>query len=197
MAECIDMPNSKRIAIVAHDNKKEELIDCLKQHRTVLTQHKLFGTGTTGSLVEKELGLPVTKFQSGPLGGDQQIGSMIVSHDIDMLFFLIDPLDAHPHTADVHALLRISNVWNIVSATTTSTIDFILRSSELNEPHRRRVSHLIRPKATAIKNAKKSQMSAPGQHKPNSDAQKAAIKLPHLPSKRKESVLQQTIFKKC
>ncbi|CAF1649184.1 unnamed protein product, partial [Adineta ricciae] len=82
MAESIIMSTCKRIAIVAHNNKKEELINCLKQHRSVLVQHKLFGTGTTGSLVERELDLPVTKFQSGPLGGDQQLGSLIVSHEI-------------------------------------------------------------------------------------------------------------------
>ncbi|CAF1165690.1 unnamed protein product [Adineta ricciae] len=187
MAEDITMSTCKRIAIVAHNNKKEELINCLKQHRSVLAQHKLFGTGTTGSLVERELDLPVTKFQSGPLGGDQQLGSLIVSHEIDILFFLIDPLDTHPHIVDVHALLRIAQVWNIVHATTTSTIDFILRSSEMNTPYTRHVFHSVPSKATPKQNLKKHQTSN----------RKPRIQLPHVSPARKQPVLQQTIFRKC
>ncbi|CAF1278899.1 unnamed protein product [Adineta steineri] len=197
MAKCIIMSNRKRIAIVAHDNKKEELINCLKPHRTVLAEHELFGTGTTGSLVEKELNLPVTKLQSGPLGGDQELGSMIVSNGIDILFFLVDPLDVHPHIDDVRALLRISQVWNIVSATTTSTIDFILRSSEMNESHIRNVCHLTQPKAIIVKNLTKPKVSVQEPRIPIVNTKKTRIQLPRLSPERKQPVLQQPVFKKC
>ena len=131
------MSTRKRIALVAHNNKKTELIICLKPHREVLSHHELFGTGTTGSLVEKELKLPVTKLRSGPFGGDQQLGSKIASQELDILIFLIDPLDSHPHNADVQALLRLAQVWNIVCVTTTTSIDFILTSPKMNELHTR------------------------------------------------------------
>ncbi|CAF1429272.1 unnamed protein product [Adineta steineri] len=189
------MPSRKRIAIVAHNNKKKELIKCLKQHRIVLVRHDLFGTGTTGSLVEKELGLSVTKLQSGPLGGDQQLGSMIVSNKIDILFFLVDPLDVHPHIDDVRALLRISQVWNIVNATTTSTIDFILRSFEMNEAHTRDVRYLTRPKATAVKNVTKPKLLAPGQRTPTGDTERTRTQLPNLLHERKQPVLQKSILR--
>lgn len=143
MTEHIVMSECKRIAIVAHNNKKEELIQCLKTHRDVLSRHELFGTGTTGLLVEEALHLPVTKFQSGPFGGDQQIGAMIATQKLDMLFFIIDPLDCHPHDADVLALLRIAQVWGIVCVTTIASVDFILTSLMMNEPHRRRVISTI------------------------------------------------------
>ena len=154
--EDIVMPIRKRIAVVAHDNKKAELIVCLKQHRKVLSQHELFGTGTTGSLVENELNLPVTKFRSGPLGGDQQLGAMIASQQLDMVFFLIDPLYSHPHNADIQALLRLAQVWNIVSATTVTSIDFILTSPKMNHSQTRRV-HLAPVVANPVKVAEKSQ----------------------------------------
>lgn len=89
MTEHIIMCKCQRIAVVAHNNKKTELINCLKQHREILSQHELFGTGTTGSLVEQELNLPVTKFQSGPLGDDQQLGAMIASQKLDILFLIL------------------------------------------------------------------------------------------------------------
>ena len=149
------MPAHKRIAIVAHDNKKAELIDCLKKHRRVLAQHTLFGTGTTGALVEKELTLPVTKFRSGPLGGDQQLGAMIASQELDILFFLIDPLYSHPHNADIQAILRLAQVWNVISATTVTSIDFVLTSPKMNEAHTRRV-HLAPALASTTKASEKS-----------------------------------------
>lgn len=139
MAKHIVMSGRKRIAIVAHNNKKGELIECLKKHREVLSQHELFGTGTTGSLVEEALSQSVTKFQSGPFGGDQQIGAMIATQQLDMLFFIIDPLDCHPHDADVLALLRIAQVWGIVCVTTIASVDFILTSFIMNKPHTRSV----------------------------------------------------------
>ena len=133
------MGEHKRIALVAHNNKKAELIECLKPHRDVLANHKLYGTGTTGLLVEKELKLPVTKYESGPFGGDQQLGARITSRELDILIFLIDPLDNHPHTADVQALLRLAQVYGIVCATTTSTVDFLLSSTLMRERHVRKI----------------------------------------------------------
>jgi methylglyoxal synthase len=133
MGEC------KRIAIVAHNNKKAELIECLRPHRDVLSKHKLYGTGTTGSMVEKELKIPVTKYESGPLGGDQQLGAKISSRELDILIFLIDPLDSHPHVADVQALLRLAQVYGIVCATTAATVDFLLSSTQMEKPHKRTV----------------------------------------------------------
>lgn len=118
-----------------NNNKKEELIECLRKHREVLSQHELFGTGTTGTLVEKALNLPVTKLQSGPFGGDQQIGAMIATQQLDILFFIIDPLDCHPHDTDVLALLQIAQVWGIICETTIISIDFILSSSMMNQSH--------------------------------------------------------------
>ena len=133
------MDEFKRIALVAHNNKKAELIECLQQHRNVLAKHKLYGTGTTGSLVEKELGIPVTKFASGPMGGDQQLGAKITLRELDILIFFIDPLDSHPHNADVQALLRLAQVYGIVCATTAATVDFLLTSKLMNETHARKI----------------------------------------------------------
>ncbi|CAF4953404.1 unnamed protein product [Rotaria sp. Silwood1] len=123
----------KRIALVAHNAKKSELIECLRKHRNVLAQHKLYGTGTTGSLIEKEFNVLVTKFHSGPLGGDQQLGAKIATGELDILIFLIDPLSAHPHEADIEALVRLAEVYNIPCATTATSIDFILTSKMMNE----------------------------------------------------------------
>jgi len=133
------MGEHKRIALVAHNNKKAELIECLRQHRDVLAKHKLYGTGTTGALVEKELDIPVTKFESGPLGGDQQLGAKITSRELDILIFFVDPLDCHPHTADVQALVRLAQVYGIICATTAATVDFILTSELINKVHVRKI----------------------------------------------------------
>ncbi|CAF1400816.1 unnamed protein product [Rotaria sp. Silwood1] len=142
------MGEIKRIALVAHNNKKTELIECLRPHRDILAKHKLYGTGTTGSLVEKELQIPVTKFESGPLGGDQQLGAKITSRELDILIFFIDPLDSHPHTADVQALLRLAQVYGIVCATTAATVDFLLSSPKMNKPHVRKIQtgQTLKPK---------------------------------------------------
>ncbi|CAF4734380.1 unnamed protein product, partial [Rotaria sp. Silwood1] len=130
------------------DHFQTELIECLRQHRDILAKHKLYGTGTTGSLVEKELQIPVTKFESGPLGGDQQLGAKITSRELDILIFFIDPLDSHPHTADVQALLRLAQVYGIVCATTAATVDFLLSSPKMNEPHVRKIQtgQTLKPK---------------------------------------------------
>ncbi|CAF3901145.1 unnamed protein product [Rotaria sp. Silwood2] len=149
ISNLVVMGEIKRIALVAHNNKKTELIECLRQHRDVLAKHKLYGTGTTGSLVEKELQIPVTKFESGPLGGDQQLGAKITSRELDILIFFIDPLDSHPHNSDVQALLRLAQVYGIICATTAATVDFLLSSTKMIEPHVRKIQigQISKPKS--------------------------------------------------
>ncbi|HVG14497.1 MAG TPA: methylglyoxal synthase [Chitinophagaceae bacterium] len=118
----------KQIALVAHDNKKKDLIEWAIHNRKVLSQHDLVSTGTTGKLVEEELGVPVKRFLSGPLGGDQQIGAMIAEGKIDFIVFFWDPMESQPHDSDVKALLRLAVAWNILIACNRSTADFILTS---------------------------------------------------------------------
>lgn len=118
----------KKIALVAHDNKKKDLIEWAEYNKTVLSRHELFSTGTTGKLLEDQLDRPVTKMLSGPIGGDQQIGAMIAEGFIDMLIFFWDPMEAQPHDSDVKALLRVAIAWNCIVACDRATADFILTS---------------------------------------------------------------------
>ena len=129
------MSSSKRIALVAHDNKKSELIEWAIYNKVALSKHRLYGTGTTGTLLEAALSQSVSKFLSGPLGGDQQIGARIAEGKIDVLIFFWDPMEAQPHDPDIKALLRLGVVWNIPFACDRSTADFLLTSPLMHQDY--------------------------------------------------------------
>jgi methylglyoxal synthase len=122
------MELDKKIALVAHDNKKRDLVEWAKYNRDLLAHHKVYATGTTGEILERELGFAVNKLQSGPLGGDQQIGAKIADGEINFLIFFWDPLEPMPHDPDVKALLRMAVVWNIPIACNRASADFMISS---------------------------------------------------------------------
>ncbi len=127
----------KKIALIAHDNKKPDLLAWAGFNRGLLAQHQLYATETTGKLLEQQFGLKVTRFRSGPLGGDQQIGAKIAEGEIDFLIFFWDPLEPHPHDPDVKALLRLAVVWNIPVACNRASADFMISSPLMSEIYRR------------------------------------------------------------
>lgn len=135
MRELNDIKKQKHIALVAHDGKKIQLINWIKANRELLSNHFLCGTGTTARMIIQETSLPVMAFESGPLGGDQQIGASIVEGKIDFMIFFWDPLSSQPHDPDVKALLRIAVLYDIPVAMNASTADFLLKSSYMDEDY--------------------------------------------------------------
>ena len=135
----IPMEHDKKIALVAHDNKKRDLLEWAKFNRDLLSHHQVLATGTTGRLLEKELGFKIHKLKSGPLGGDQQIGSKIVENKVDFLIFFWDPLEPQPHDPDVKALLRMAVVWNIPIANNRASADFMISSPLMDSEYDRLV----------------------------------------------------------
>lgn len=119
-----------KIALIAHDRKKENLIDFVIAYKHILAEHELYATGTTGRLVSEATNLPVTCFRSGPLGGDQQIGAMIATNEMDIVFFFRDPLTAQPHEPDVTALVRLCDLYHIPLATNMGTAEILLKGLE-------------------------------------------------------------------
>lgn len=132
MADSRVIGRKKKVALVAHDHKKKDLVDWALYNREKLAGHELIATGTTGKLLEEHLGLPVRRLFSGPLGGDQQIGALIAEGNIDLIVFFWDPMEAQPHDSDVKALLRLAVAWNILMACNRTTADFILTSDLMN-----------------------------------------------------------------
>lgn len=135
----ICMDKQKRIALIAHDNMKKELIDWVIKNKETLSKHFLCGTGTTARIISETVNLPVRAFKSGPMGGDQQIGARIAEGKIDMVIFFWDPLEAQPHDPDVKALLRIAVLYDIPVANNMSTADFLLTSSLMDSEYERHV----------------------------------------------------------
>lgn len=135
MAQVRMLGSLKKIALVAHDNKKKELLDWAIHNREMLAGHQLIATGTTGKMLEENLNLPVRRLFSGPLGGDQQIGALIAEGNIDLIIFFWDPMQAQPHDSDVKALLRLAVAWNILMACNRTTADYILTSALMDEEY--------------------------------------------------------------
>jgi methylglyoxal synthase len=142
------MGRKKRIALIAHDNRKADLLDWARYNRGTLSRHELYATGSTGALLEAELGLSIARFLSGPLGGDQQVGAALAEGRLDFLIFFWDPLEPQPHDVDVKALLRIAVVYNTPIACNRSTADFVLSSPLMEEEYERRV---VLPRASGAR----------------------------------------------
>ncbi len=123
-----DLGPSKVIALIAHDNKKVELVQWAIRNKALLTPHTLYATGTTGRLIEEALAQPVVKMLSGPLGGDQEIGAFIATGKIDVMVFFSDPMEMQPHDSDVRALMRVGTAWNIPMAMNEASADFLMTS---------------------------------------------------------------------
>ena len=137
----MEIGKAKNIALVAHDGKKQELVEWCDRNKDILKGNFLCGTGTTAKLIAERTGLPVKGYCSGPLGGDQQIGAKIVEGKIDFMIFMWDPLEAQPHDPDVKALLRIAVVYDIPIANNLATADFMLSSKYMSEPYSRKIEN--------------------------------------------------------
>lgn len=135
----LTIEKQKNIALIAHDNKKKEMIEWCDANKEILKQHFLCGTGTTAKMITDHTGLPVRGYNSGPLGGDQQIGAKIVEGRVDFIIFFSDPLTAQPHDPDVKALLRIAQVYDIPIANNKATADFLITSKYMNEEYNHKV----------------------------------------------------------
>jgi len=138
----VAMSSRKRVALIAHDNCKMELLEWARYNQGTLMHHELFATGTTGALLATELGLSITRFLSGPLGGDQQVGAGIVDGRIDFVIFFWDPLEPQPHDVDVKALLRVAVVHNVPIACNRATADFLLSSPLMHRDYERIIGRL-------------------------------------------------------
>jgi methylglyoxal synthase len=135
----VTLAAKKNIALVAHDNKKQDMVAWCKEHKSELLNHNLYGTGTTGLIIEQETGLAIQKLISGPLGGDQQVGALITEGKVDVLIFFWDPFEPMPHDPDVKALLRIAAVWNIPIACNYISADFLIASPLFSTPSTRSI----------------------------------------------------------
>jgi len=135
----LTLGKQKNIALIAHDGKKKEMLDWCEWNKEILSKHFLSGTGTTARMITDRIGLPVRIFNSGPLGGDQQIGAKIVEGVLDFIVFFSDPLTAQPHDTDVKALLRIALVYDVPIATNRSSADFMITSPLMNEEYQRQI----------------------------------------------------------
>jgi len=133
----ISMEHDKKIALVAHDNKKSDLVEWARFNRDVLARYQLLSTASSGALLEQNLGLSIRRVHPGPLGGDQQIGALISEGEVDFVIFFWDPLEPQPHDTDVKALLRIAAVWNIPIACNRASADFMISSPLMNESYER------------------------------------------------------------
>lgn len=129
------------VALIAHDKKKDNIVQFAMAYRHILKEHRLFATGTTGSRIQEATGLDIQRFASGPLGGDQQIGALVAQNQIDMIIFLRDPLTAQPHEPDVSALMRLSDVYGVPLATNMGTAELLIRGLERGDLEWRSIIH--------------------------------------------------------
>jgi methylglyoxal synthase len=150
----LKMKKQKNIALIAHDGKKPELVEWAEKNKDILKNHFLCGTGTTARLLSDKTGLPIKGYNSGPLGGDQQIGSRIVEGNIDFVIFFWDPLEAQPHDPDVKALLRIAAVYDVPIAYNMATADFLLHSIFMDKEYDRKIVNLSHYMATRLEETK-------------------------------------------
>jgi methylglyoxal synthase len=165
----LPLERKKRIALIAHDNKKSDLLEWARFNKDALAQHIVYATGTTGKLLEQQLGTDVVRLQSGPLGGDQQIGAKIAEGEIDFVVFFWDPLQPQPHDVDVKALLRIAVVWNIPIACNRATADFMFSSHLMNERYERILPDYQEHRERAI--ATIEEVEPPTRRAPSSDSE--------------------------